>query len=186
MNDANKATARDLYRPLYGPQGKANTATENAPEPKLPAGEKTHERWFTEQRGNKRIPKRLEIPNEVQVIPGGPLKIKGNLTLVEEDGTITHAHELTLCRCGSSNVKPICDDRHLAIEFIDAGNLQRASDCMKVSRPQTLTITCVKDGPLKLRGYARTYNRKDQEYLSLETRLCRCGKSTCKPFCDCG
>jgi CDGSH-type Zn-finger protein len=56
---------------------------------------------------------------------------------------------------------------------------------MPVTRPQTLTITCIKDGPLKYRGFLRVYNRKGQDCLSMQGALCRCGRSTKKPFCDC-
>ncbi|MGA0264960.1 MAG: CDGSH iron-sulfur domain-containing protein [Lysobacterales bacterium] len=154
-------------------------------EPQIPTGERAHDRWFLEQRGNRKLPKKLDIPNEVQVGPGGPLRVTGNLTLVEEDGTSTHANHLTLCRCGSSNMKPICDGRHLDVEFFDPGSFQKASDCVQINRPQTLTITCVENGPLKLRGFVRIHNRKGQEFLTMQTSLCRCGKSTDKPFCDC-
>jgi CDGSH-type Zn-finger protein len=56
---------------------------------------------------------------------------------------------------------------------------------MPVVRPQTLTVTCIKDGPLKFRGFLRVFNSKGQESLSMQGMLCRCGKSTRKPFCDC-
>jgi len=190
MDDTNTATARTLYGPfdeaLVEPPLREGLSAPQAPvQPELPTDQKAHERWFLEQRGNKTVPKRLEIPNEVLVTAAGPLKVTGNVTLIEEDGTTTHANHLTLCRCGASKTRPICDEKHLDIEFFDNGAIQKASDCMKVNRPQTLTITCVKDGPLKLRGYARVYNRKGQEFVSLQTALCRCGKSTRKPFCDC-
>ena len=194
MEDATKATAKNLYgtqpdSEFQGPEREGLSA------PQVPAAEskvddvstdeKALDRWFREQRGNKRVPKRLDVPNEAMVASGGPLKITGNLTLIEEDGEVTHANHLTLCRCGATKNKPICDDQHLDIEFLDTGNIQRASDCMPVVRPQTLTITCIKDGPLKYRGYLRVFNSKGQECLSMQGALCRCGKSTKKPYCDC-
>lgn len=189
MEDTPKAMARPLYSPTWDPgQEPSSPLGEVTPAdttPEIPVDEKAHDRWFLEQRGNKKVPKRLDIPNEVQVTAAGPLKVTGNITLIEEDGTVTHANHLTLCRCGASKTRPICDDQHLEIEFFDPGTIQRASDTMKVSRPQTLTITCIEDGPLVLRGYSRVYNRKGQEFLSMQTALCRCGQSTKKPFCDC-
>jgi CDGSH-type Zn-finger protein len=189
MEDATKAVARPLYDPTFDPASELSEldgqGTTSSTQPDIPTGEKAHDRWFLEQRGAKKVPKRLEIPNEVMVTAAGPLKVTGNITLVEEDGTVTHANHLTLCRCGASKMKPICDDQHLDIEFFHAGTIQRASDSMAVNRPQTVTITCVKDGPLKFRGYTRVFNRKGQEFLSMQTALCRCGKSTDKPFCDC-
>jgi CDGSH-type Zn-finger protein len=146
--------------------------------------EKTNERWFIEQRGNKRVPKRLEVTNEMQVTSGGPLKMTGNITLINEDGNVTHGNSLRLCRCGASKNKPFCDDQHLEIEFLDGGAINHLSEWMPVVRPQTVTVTCVKNGPLKFRGYLRIFNRKNQECITMSGALCRCGKSTKKPFCD--
>lgn len=197
MEDATKATAKNLFgvhpdADPYDLESAADSALELDPEAQqkllddqVPTDEKALDRWFREQRGTKRVPKRLELPNEALIASGGPIKITGNLTLINEDGEVTHANHLTLCRCGASRSKPVCDDQHLDVEFLDNGAIQRASDCMPVLRPQTLTITCIKDGPLKFRGFLRVYNRKGQESLSMQGLLCRCGKSTKKPFCDC-
>lgn len=160
-------------------------ANENPENAYASTGEKKLDRWFLEQKGEKRVPKRLEVPNEVLVTSAGPLKMTGNITLIDEDGKVTHANHLTLCRCGASKTKPLCDEQHLEIEFFDSGAISRASDCMPVNRPQTVTVTCVKDGPLKFRGYLKVYNRKGQESLSMSGALCRCGRSTKKPYCDC-
>ena len=197
MEDATKATAELLYgsqleSASLQPEREGLSAPQSDPaaeaktrEPDISTDEKALDRWFREQKGNKRVPKRLEVPNEAMVTSGGPLKITGNLTLIDEDGGVTHANHLTLCRCGASQSKPICDEKHFDIEFLDTGNIHRASDCMPVKRPQTLTVTCIKDGPLKYRGYLRVFNSKGQEALSMQGALCRCGKSTKKPFCDC-
>jgi CDGSH-type Zn-finger protein len=199
MEDATKATVKNQFgvQPDEDPKnvdaGGATAPEDGAElvedqvqrEDQTSTDERALDRWFLTQKGRKRVPKRLEVPNEVLVTSAGPFKITGNLTLIDEDGEVTHANHLTLCRCGASNNKPHCDDRHLEIEFFDMGHIHRASDCMPVTRPQTVTITCVKDGPLKFRGYMRVYNRKGQECLSMQGSLCRCGKSTNKPFCDC-
>ncbi len=146
--------------------------------------EKALDRWFREQRGSKRVIRRLGRPNELLVSNGGPLVMTGNITLINEDGSVTHANYLSLCRCGASKNKPLCDDQHLDIEFIDSGAVQRVSDWMPVNRPQIITVTCIKNGPLKFRGYLRIYNRKGQECITMSGALCRCGKSSKKPFCD--
>ena len=199
MEDASKATAIKLFEDqldfdnpadessVQGAPERDSVAVESPPtaDQDMPTGEKAIDRWFMEQKGSKRIPKRLEVPNEVQVTSAGPFKVTGNITLIDEDGEVTHANHLTLCRCGASRNKPVCDDQHLEIEFFDMGHIHQASDCIPVTRPQTVTITAVKDGPLKFRGYLRVYNRKGQECLSMQGALCRCGRSTKKPFCDC-
>jgi CDGSH-type Zn-finger protein len=195
MEDATKALAKLLYGsetdsepPQDGSSDYAGSPNRGDAAPVVPQEtikEKALDRWFREQRGNKRVPKRLEIPNEAVVTSGGPLKMTGNITLIEEDGTVTHANELSLCRCGASKSKPLCDDQHLDIEFFDNGNIAKASDWAPVNRPQTVTIKVIPEGPLKFRGYLKVFNRKGQEFISMRGELCRCGRSTKKPFCDC-
>ena len=193
MDDASKAYATplswsdpDQYE--FNPESSPNLDSPSVPEPATKShesiDEKALDRWFLEQRGNKRVRKRLDVANELLVTAGGPLKMTGNITLINEDGSVTHSNSLSLCRCGASKSKPICDDQHLDIEFFDGGAIGQLSDWMPVTRPQTITVTCVKDGPLKFRGYLRIYNKKGQECITMNGALCRCGKSSKKPFCD--
>lgn len=190
MDDSNKAYAKPLSwsepdplqnEPGSGPQQDVPLAPETKTES---PDDKALDRWFLEQRGSKRVPKRLNIANELLVTSGGPLKLTGNITLIHEDGSLTHSNSLSLCRCGASKNKPLCDDQHLEVEFFDSGNVSQLSDWMPVNRPQTVTVTCVKNGPLKFRGYLRIYNRRGQECITMSGSLCRCGKSSKKPFCD--
>ncbi len=193
MDDSSKAFAKPLRwsdpdQLEEYPQSSPDPDNFNAPESEVNNTESTDEkaidRWFLEQRGNKRVPKRLDVANELLVTTGGPLKMTGNITLINEDGSVTHANNLNLCRCGASKNKPTCDDQHLEIEFFDGGAISQLSDWMPVNRPQTITVTCVKNGPLKFRGYLRIYNKKGQECITMRGDLCRCGKSSKKPFCD--
>lgn len=200
MDDANKAAAHFDGWSESDPHALASEsqAAQRKPAILKPArikqtstDDKALERWFDQQCGKKRIPKRLDmpnerldIPNELLVTSGGPLKMTGNITLINEDGSVTHANNLNLCRCGGSQNSPFCDERHLDIEFLDTGAMQSISDWIPVNRPQNVTVTCVKNGPLKFRGYLRIYNKKGQECITMGGALCRCGKSSNKPFCD--
>ena len=193
MDDTSKAYARPLswsdpddylVSPLPSPFPDGSTVPETGPERPESTDERAIDRWFSEQRGTKRVPKRLNIANALQVTTGGPLKMTVNITLIDEDGSVTHSNHLSLCRCGASKNKPLCDDQHLDIEFFDGGAVTQLSDWMPVSRPQTITVTCVKNGPLKFRGYLRIYNKKGQECITMSGALCRCGKSSKKPFCE--
>ena len=193
MDDASKAYARPLswsdpddylIRPQPGPIPDSHTVPETEPKRPESTDEKALDRWFNEQRGSKRVPKRLNVANELLVTTAGPLKMTGNITLIDEDGGVTRSNSLSLCRCGASKNKPMCDDKHLDIEFFDGGAVSQLSDWMPVSRPQTITVTCVKNGPLKFRGYLRIYNKKGQECITMSGALCRCGKSSKKPFCE--
>ena len=193
MDDAHKAYARPLswsdpddylVSPKPSPLPDSSTVPETEAERPESTDEIAIDRWFLEQRGSKRVPKRLNVANELLVTTGGPLKMTGNITLIDEDGSVTHSNSLSLCRCGASNNKPLCDDQHLEIEFFDGGAVTQLSDWMPVTRPQTITVTCVKNGPLKFRGYLRIYNKKGQECITMSGALCRCGKSSKKPFCE--
>ena len=122
MDDASTAYAKQLnwsdsdqhsYSPDPSPNLDSPSVPEPAAKPSVSTGEKALDRWFLKQRGNKRVPKRLDVANELLVTPGGPLKMTGNITLIDEDGSVTHSNNLSLCRCGASNSKPICDDQHL-------------------------------------------------------------------------
>lgn len=193
MDDANKAYAKPLSWSDSGhyssdsyisPDLDRSTVPEPAAKKPESTGEKALDRWFRKQRPIERAPKRLNITNELLVTAGGPLKMTGNITLIHEDGSVTHSNSLSLCRCGASNNKPFCDDQHLDIEFLDRGAVSQLSNWMPVDRPQAITVTCVKNGPLRFRGYLRTYNKKGQECITMHGALCRCGKSSQKPFCD--
>lgn len=193
MDDTRTSTAKKInwsdsgqysLNPETAPNLDSPSVPEPAAKPSVSTDEKALDRWFHKQRGNKRVPKRLDVANELLVTPGGPLKMTGNITLIDEDGSVTHSNNLSLCRCGASNSKPICDDQHLEIEFFDGGAIGQLSDWMPVTRPQTITVTCVKNGPLKFRGYLRIHNKKGQECITMNGALCRCGKSSKKPFCD--
>jgi len=48
----------------------------------------------------------------------GPLWLRGGIAVVAADGFEYEVHNrVTLCRCGQSNNKPLCDGTHAAIKF---------------------------------------------------------------------
>ena len=53
----------------------------------------------------------------VTPIRNGPLLVTGDIEVRREDGTVERLPRVTLCRCGSSNNKPFCDNQHLAAGF---------------------------------------------------------------------
>ena len=193
MDDATKAYAKPLSwsdsdHYSSSPESSPDLGNFTVPEPLAKKPESTKERsldrWFQEQQGSKSVPKRLDVANELLVTNGGPLTMTGNIRLINEDGSVTNTNSLSLCRCGASKSKPFCDDQHLEIEFFDNGAVQQLSDWMPVTRPQTISVTVVENGPLKFRGYLRIHNKKGQECITMRGALCRCGKSSKKPFCD--
>lgn len=162
-----------------------------APEPKaaqqhenLTTSAKALDRWFRERQKSQGVPRLLAVPNEVLVTNGGPLQITGNITLVHEDGKVQYANHLSLCRCGHSRSKPVCDDQHVDVEFLNSGKIFEVSEIAASPRPSKITISCIKDGPITFRGRIKLHNQFGQECVKMRGSLCRCGQSASKPFCD--
>ncbi len=145
---------------------------------------KALDRWFKERQKNHGAPRLLDVPNEALVTNGGPLQLTGNITLVQEDGSVQYANHLSLCRCGNSGTKPTCDGQHLDKEFLNSGKISEASEIAASQRPSKITISCIKDGPITFRGRLRLHNQFGQECVKMRGSLCRCGQSANKPFCD--
>ena len=59
----------------------------------------------------------LRETTTVTPIRNGPLLVRGRIEVTREDGTVETLPRATLCRCGESEHKPFCDDRHLKVGF---------------------------------------------------------------------
>ena len=145
---------------------------------------KALDRWFAERQKLHGPPRLIEIPNEALIANAGPINVTGNITLVKEDGSVSYANHLSLCRCGASANKPICDEHHLEVEFLNSGRIQEVSDAPHTERPSKITISIIKDGPITFKGRLRLHNNLGQECIKQRGSLCRCGQSANKPFCD--
>lgn len=54
-----------------------------------------------------------DLPQEVAVVPDGPLWVSGALPIQRSDGEFIETRQrVTLCRCGVSSIKPLCDGSH--------------------------------------------------------------------------
>ena len=119
--------------------------------------------------------------NVLSVRENGPYAVHAALELGGR-GTMFRA---TLCRCGQSKNKPFCDNSHRGAGFTATGEPASVESEPLEARGGALVITPLKDGPLEVvgpleivSGTGRTVNRVGT------TRLCRCGGSATKPFCD--
>ncbi len=119
--------------------------------------------------------------NLVQLRENGPLGLRAELLI---DG---HAvgYRATLCRCGASQNKPFCDGSHTAAAFTATGEPATRPSEPLAARGGPLDIRPQRNGPLVVRGNlelcagtGRTIDRVTS------ARLCRCGGSANKPFCD--
>jgi len=59
-----------------------------------------------------------DLPAGVAVIPDGPLWVSGGIEVTRADGsTLEQRNRVTLCRCGHSASKPLCDGSHKEAGF---------------------------------------------------------------------
>ncbi len=62
-----------------------------------------------------------DLPQEVVIIPDGPIWVTGGISVERSDGQpLETRNRVTLCRCGASSIKPLCDGTHKEIGFTDA------------------------------------------------------------------
>jgi len=58
------------------------------------------------------------LPAEVVLVPDGPLWVTGSVAVERSDGvSLESRNRVTLCRCGASKNKPLCDGSHTETGF---------------------------------------------------------------------
>ena len=119
--------------------------------------------------------------NVANIRENGPLALRAPLRLAGVD----IGFRATLCRCGASKNKPFCDGSHNALGFKATGEPETRKSQPLPVRDGPLAIDPQKNGPLQIEGNleicsgtGRTIDRVTK------VRLCRCGGSRTKPFCD--
>jgi CDGSH-type Zn-finger protein len=136
---------------------------------------------ITYQRLDGGVPEAAPEVNVINIRENGPYAFRASLNIDEQ----APMYRATLCRCGKSKNKPFCDNTHREIEFEANGEPKTVPSEPLDVRGGELHVVPVKDGPLKVRGpleicsgTGRTVSRT--QYV----KLCRCGGSANKPFCD--
>jgi CDGSH-type Zn-finger protein/uncharacterized Fe-S cluster protein YjdI len=120
--------------------------------------------------------------NLISVREAGPYAIRADIRL---DGAPATSYRYTLCRCGASKNKPFCDGSHHEVNFVASGEPPTAKADMLPVRDGPLAIDPLVDGPLQVRGNMEIISGTGRVVARLESaRLCRCGASNTKPFCD--
>lgn len=119
--------------------------------------------------------------NVVRLRENGPLALHADLRLSGK----AIGFRATLCRCGASKRKPLCDGSHAAAGFVATGEPATGKTDALAQRGGPLSVTPQKNGPLLVEGNleicsgtGRTIER------TTKTWLCRCGGSKNKPYCD--
>ena len=119
--------------------------------------------------------------NMITVREAGPYAVRANLQLNGGSGS----YRATLCRCGASKNKPFCDGSHHEAGFDASGEPPTGKADMLPVRDGPLSIEPQVDGPLQVRGNLEITSGTGRVVSRLvQARLCRCGGSSNKPFCD--
>jgi CDGSH-type Zn-finger protein/uncharacterized Fe-S cluster protein YjdI len=123
--------------------------------------------------------------NLIAIREGGPYAVRGPLMI---EGEFT-GFRATLCRCGASKNKPYCDSSHHDVGFHASGEpetgVAETSAAMLDVRDGDLQIEPELDGPLQFRGNLEITSGTGRVVSRVtQARLCRCGASNTKPFCD--
>jgi CDGSH-type Zn-finger protein/uncharacterized Fe-S cluster protein YjdI len=118
--------------------------------------------------------------NVVRLRENGPYAVNAAIAL-----SGTAQTRATLCRCGRSNNKPYCDNSHIAAGFQATGEPATIESDPLEFRGGRLTVDPLPDGPLQLMGNVEICAGTGRTITRAQNaRLCRCGASSTKPFCD--
>jgi CDGSH-type Zn-finger protein/uncharacterized Fe-S cluster protein YjdI len=135
---------------------------------------------ITYERRDGGPPESAPIVNVIRVRENGPYAIHAAIEL--PGGAEFRA---TLCRCGQSGRKPYCDGSHSAAAFTATGEPATRPSEPLAERGGVLAITPVPNGPLQLDGNVEICSGTGRTvFRTRSARLCRCGASETKPFCD--
>jgi CDGSH-type Zn-finger protein/uncharacterized Fe-S cluster protein YjdI len=119
--------------------------------------------------------------NLIAIREAGPYAVRAELSLGGETGFF----RATLCRCGASKNKPYCDGSHHEVNFTASGEPPTSAADMLEVRDGPLAIEPQTDGPLQVRGNLEITSGTGRVVARVQqARLCRCGGSANKPFCD--
>lgn len=119
--------------------------------------------------------------NLASIREAGPYAFRGQLQI---DGEPV-GFRATLCRCGASKNKPFCDGSHHEAGFSATGEPASGKTEMLPVRDGVLSIDPEINGPLAVRGNLEITSGTGRVVARVvNARLCRCGGSSSKPFCD--
>jgi CDGSH-type Zn-finger protein/uncharacterized Fe-S cluster protein YjdI len=119
--------------------------------------------------------------NVMNLRENGPYAFRAPLTLSGEP----IGFRATLCRCGASKHKPFCDGSHNEAGFVASGEPETRNTQMLAVRDGPLLVAPERNGPLVISGNLEICSGTGRVIDRVtRARLCRCGASRNKPFCD--
>jgi len=133
-------------------------------------------------------PEAVPDTNLVVVRRDGPIHLRGDLEILDESGAPwLRDTRVALCRCGRSATRPLCNNAHLVTGFRDPGVIRNEGTVSEAENDtgRRLRVQPVPGGPLRLQGPFVLADASGKPILTgTFAKLCRCGHSQNKPFCD--
>ncbi|MEX0905679.1 MAG: CDGSH iron-sulfur domain-containing protein [Balneolaceae bacterium] len=175
---------------VFDPKQKPWISPDNAPPGNLvdvietcPTGALHYEMKSSSNRSEKSPSK-----NRISLQPDGPIYIYGDIEIQDADGnTLLEDTRIALCRCGTAENKPLCDNSHKKINF-RAGteaDLTKMPAVPAETQKGRLVLKLMKNGPVLVEGNYTIESETISPHTSSKSiALCRCGESSTKPFCD--
>jgi len=119
--------------------------------------------------------------NLLSVREAGPYAVRAPILLSGKE----IGFRATLCRCGASKNKPFCDGSHHEVGFAASGEPPTSQVEGLAVRDGVLRIEPEVNGPLAVRGNLEILSGTGRVVARVQqAKLCRCGGSANKPFCD--
>ena len=127
------------------------------------------------------LPEPAPAINTVNLRENGPYAFRAPMSVNGEDVGFRAA----LCRCGESKNKPFCDGTHLRNGFKATGEPDSSPYEPLEVEDGPVTVLAQKNGPLLVSGNLDICSGTGRSIKTVQSaRLCRCGGSKTKPFCD--
>lgn len=124
---------------------------------------------------------RAPAVNAIRIRENGPYGVRADVDLIGHERLL----RATLCRCGKSRNKPFCDNSHKAAAFAATGEPTTIESEPLEDRGGLLAVEPLTNGPLQVTGSVEICSGTGRTVSRTEScRLCRCGGSKTKPFCD--
>jgi CDGSH-type Zn-finger protein len=125
----------------------------------------------------------------IKVVKNGPLLISGQYSYIGERSESTECDDvaLRLCRCGKTGNRPFCDGSHQSFSFVTSDSLNLEYVIRRNKSDESNHVNSIRamfQGPLIISGSIRLTDDNEFVWSGERVKLCRCGSSKIKPFCD--
>lgn len=81
------------------------------------------------------------MSSSIKCAPNGPFIVEGECPLIKSNGEeFSTGGKMALCRCGASNMRPMCDGSHIGIDFKDTNESDQSKNKKFVYKGEKITV----------------------------------------------